>query len=205
MMAMNAITLIADLRRRIDNLLRLGTVEAVRAGECRVKSGELLTDWRPYLTQRAGTARSSWRPTKGEQVLLLSLSGDVTNAYVLPALYCDALPEPDDHPTRHRTVYPDGAVIEYDPEVGALTAKGINTARVQASEKVTIDTPNADFTGNVSVAQKLTVNQGVSVKGALDHQGQMTNQGGVSIDGIAFGTHKHGGVDTGNGTSGGPQ
>ncbi|WP_244859251.1 hypothetical protein [Shewanella dokdonensis] len=51
---MNAITLLADLRRRIDNLLRLGTVEAVRAGECRVKSGELLTDWRPYLTQRAG-------------------------------------------------------------------------------------------------------------------------------------------------------
>ncbi len=204
-MAMNAITLIADLRRRIDNLLRLGTVEEVRAGECRVKSGELLTNWRPYLTQRAGSARTSWRPTKGEQVLLLSLSGDVTNAYVLPALNCDEFPEPDDHPTRHRTIYPDGAVIEYDPEASALTAKGIKTALVNASEKVTIDTPNADFTGNLTVAKKLTVNQGAAIKGAIDHQGQMTNKGGVNIDGIEFGTHAHGGVDTGSGVSGGPQ
>lgn len=204
-MAMNAITLIADLRRRIDNLLRLGTVEEVRAGECRVKSGELLTNLRPYLTQRAGSARTSWRPTKGEQVLLLSLSGDVSNAYVLPALNCDAFPEPDDHPTRHRTVYPDGAVIEYDPEASALTAKGIKTALVTASEKVTIDTPNADFTGNLTVAKKLTVNQGAAIKGAIDHQGKLTNKGGANIDGIEFGGHKHGGVQSGGGMTGGPQ
>ncbi|WP_417761720.1 phage baseplate assembly protein V [Shewanella sp.] len=202
---MNAITLIADLRRRIDNLLRLGTVEEVRAGECRVKSGELLTNWRPYLTHRAGSARTSWRPTKGEQVLLLSLSGDVTNAYVLQALNCDAFPEPDDHPTRHRTVYPDGAVIEYDPEASALTAKGIKTALVNASEQVTIDTPNADFTGNLTVAKKLTVNQGAAIKGAIDHQGKLTNKGGANIDGIEFGGHKHGGVQSGGSMTGGPQ
>lgn len=113
---------IADLRRRIDNLLRLGTVTAVRKGECRVKTGDIETNWRPFFTRRAGSARTSWRPTIGEQVMLLSLSGDLANAHVLPSLYQDLFDEPDDHPTRERTAYPDGTVIEYDPEASQLLA-----------------------------------------------------------------------------------
>lgn len=196
---------IAELTRRIDNLLRIGTVAEVKGNLCRVKTGELLTQYRPFFTRRAGTAKTSWRPTVGEQVMLLSLSGDLTNAYILPALYSDENPEPDDNDNRERTVYPDGAVIEYDPDASALKVTGIKTASVQASEVVTIDCPNSVFTGNVLVKKKLTVDRGAKVTGAIEHRGKMTNSGGVSIDGIEFGTHKHGGVDTGSGTSGGPQ
>jgi phage baseplate assembly protein V len=202
---MNNAAAIAELTRRIDNLLRLGTVAEVKGDLCRVKSGELLTQYRPFFTRRAGTAKTSWRPTVGEQVMLLSLSGDLTNAYILPALYSDENPEPDDSANRDRTVYPDGAVIEYDPDTSALNVSGIKTANVQASELVTIDCPNSVFTGNLQVKKKLTVEQGAKVTGAIEHSGKMTNSGGVSIDGINFGTHKHGGVDTGPGTSGGPQ
>ena len=119
---MNQLEQIADLRRRIDNLLRLGTVTAVRKGKCRVKSGDITTNWRPFFTRRAGGSRTSWRPSIGEQVMLLSLSGDVANAHILPSLYQDLFDEPDDHPTRDRTVYDDGAVIEYDPEASQLLA-----------------------------------------------------------------------------------
>lgn len=202
---MNTTAAIAELTRRIDNLLRIGTVAEVKGNLCRVKTGELLTQYRPFFTRRAGTAKTSWRPTVGEQVMLLSLSGDLTNAYILPALYSDENPEPDDNDNRERTVYPDGAVIEYDPDTSALKVTGIKTASVQASEVVTIDCPNSVFTGNVLVKKKLTVDQGAKVTGAIEHSGKMTNSGGVSIDGIEFGTHKHGGVDTGSGTSGGPQ
>lgn len=202
---MNTTAAIAELTRRIDNLLRIGTVAEVKGNSCRVKTGELLTQFRPFFTRRAGTAKTSWRPTVGEQVMLLSLSGDLTNAYILPALYSDENPEPDDNANRERTVYPDGAVIEYDPDTSALKVTGIKTAIVQASERVTIDCPNSEFTGNVLVKKKLTVEQGAKVTGAIEHNGKMTNSGGVSIDGINFGTHKHGGVDTGSGTSGGPQ
>lgn len=202
---MNTAAAIAELTRRIDNLLRIGTIAEVKGNVCRVKTGELLTQFRPFLTRRAGTAKTSWRPTVGEQVMLLSLSGDLTNAYILPALYSDENPEPDDNANRERTVYPDGAVIEYDPDTSVLTVKGIKTATVQASELVTIDCPNSVFTGNLQVKKKLTVDQGAKVTGAIEHKGKMTNTGGVSIDGINFGTHKHGGVQGGGSTSGGPQ
>jgi phage baseplate assembly protein V len=202
---MNTAAAIAELTRRIDNLLRIGTVAEVKGDSCRVKTGELLTQYRPFFTRRAGSAKTSWRPTIGEQVMLLSLSGDLTNAYILPALYSDENPEPDDNDHRDRTIYPDGAVIEYDPDTSALKVSGIKTATVQASELVTINCPNAVFTGNVRVQKKLTVDEGAAVTGVISHNGKMTNSGGVSIDGIEFGTHKHGGVDTGPGTSGGPQ
>lgn len=202
---MNTTAAIAELTRRIDNLLRIGTVAEVMGDLCRVKTGELLTQFRPFLTRRAGSAKTSWRPTVGEQVMLLSLSGDLANAYILPAIYSDDNPSPDDHDQRHRCIYPDGAVIEYDPETSALTVSGIKTATVQASERVTIDCPNSEFTGNVLIKKKLTVEQSAKITGAIDHSGKMTNSGGISIDGINFGTHKHSGVDTGPGTSGGPQ
>ncbi|MCS6260682.1 phage baseplate assembly protein V [Shewanella baltica] len=206
---MNTAAAIAELTRRIDNLLRIGTVAEVKGNVCRVKTGELLTQFRPFFTRRAGTAKTSWRPTVGEQVMLLSLSGDLTNAYILPALYSDENPEPDgnnnNNNNRERTVYPDGAVIEYDPDTSALTVKGIKTATVQASERVTIDSPNSVFTGNLQVKKKLTVEQGAKVNGTIEHNGKMTNSGGISIDGINFGTHKHRDVQGGTGTSGGPQ
>lgn len=202
---MNTAAAIAELTRRIDNLLRIGTVAEVKGNLCRVKTGELLTQYRPFFTRRAGTAKTSWRPTVGEQVMLLSLSGDLTNAYILPALYSDENPEPDDHANRERTVYPDGALIEYDPDTSALEVSGIKTATVQASELVTIDCPNSVFTGNLQVKKKLTVDEGAKITGSITHDGKMTNSGGVTIDGINFGTHKHGGVDAGSGTSGGPQ
>ncbi|UML92143.1 phage baseplate assembly protein V [Shewanella xiamenensis] len=208
---MNTTAALAELTRRIDNLLRIGTVAEVKGDSCRVKTGALLTQFRPFFTRRAGTAKTSWRPTVGEQVMLLSLSGDLTNAYILPALYSDENPEPDDNANRERTVYPDGAVIEYDPDTSALKVTGIKTAIVQASDRVTIDCPNSEFTGNVLVKKKLTVEQGAKVDGAIEHKGKLTNSGGIAItgganiDGINFGTHKHGGVDTGSGTSGGPQ
>lgn len=189
---MNLQEQIADLRRRIDNLLRIGTVTAVRARECRVKSGDIETNWRPFFTRRAGTARTSWRPTVGEQVMLLSLSGDVANAHILPSLYQDAFDEPDDHPTRDRTTYPDGAVIEYDPEVGELNVASIKTATVAASELVTIDCPEVVFTGNTTTKGNALVegvitykgglnntgsSSGASIKGPVDISGTLTNNG----------------------------
>lgn len=202
---MNVATQIAELKRRLDNMLRIGTIESVNGAFCCVKSGNIITDERPFFTTRAGTAKTSWRPSIGEQVMLLSLSGDLDNAYVLPALYSDANPEPNDHFTTDKTIYPDGAVIEYNPETSALSVTGIKTAIVQASEKVTIDCPSVQFTGNVTIDGKANIKQGADIQGSINHQGAMSNKGGVTIDGINFGTHKHSGITPGNGVTGAPQ
>lgn len=209
---MNLQEQIADLRRRIDNLLRVGTVTAVRARECRARSGDIETNWRPFFTRRAGTARTSWRPTVGEQVMLLSLSGDLANAYVLPAIYQDEFDEPDDHPTRERTTYPDGAVVEYDPAAGALNVHGIKTATVAASELVTIDCPEVVCTGNTTTKGNHLVEGVLTYKGGLNNDGSSSGasiKGQVEIDGalinsgINLTTHTHTGDSGGN--TGGPK
>ena len=184
-----------ELQRQLDNLIRIGTVTAVRSGQCRVKSGELETNWRPYLVPRAGNTRRRQRPTLGEQVLLLSVSGDLRNAYVLPALYQERLPEPsaeDEDPDLDRIEYPDGAVLEYRPSSGTLRASGIKEAIIAASTRVLLDTPLTECTQNLKVG------------GNIDADGKLTASS-ATIGGIEFGNHSHGGVENGSGTTGGPQ
>ena len=200
-----------DLLTRLENLIRLGTVAEVDLSVspplCRVQTGGLLTDWRPWISQRAGSARTSWPPTVGEQVLLFSPSGELTAAVVLPGLYSDAHPAPDNHPTRHRTTYPDGAVIEYAPEAGALSASGVKTATVQASVSVTLNTPNTTMTGNLTVEKDLAVKGASNMTGAITAKSTITASGklttpAASVGGIEFGTHKH--KESGGDTTGGP-
>ncbi|MFQ6296002.1 phage baseplate assembly protein V [Escherichia coli] len=67
--------------RLITNLIRTGVVTEVDRENwlCRVKTGELETNWISWLTLRAGNARTWWRPSEGEQVVLLSLGGKPLN------------------------------------------------------------------------------------------------------------------------------
>ncbi|MFM5129471.1 phage baseplate assembly protein V [Aeromonas veronii] len=95
-----------ELKRLIDNLIRIGTVAAVRSGECRVKTGDITTNWRPYTAERAGANRTRQRLSLGEQVILLSVSGDLRNTYLVGRLNADKFPEPlaeDDNPDLDRT------------------------------------------------------------------------------------------------------
>ncbi len=133
-----------ELQSKIDDLIRIGTVTEVRSGECRVKTKGNHTNWRPYLVLRAGKTRRRMRPSVGEQVILLSLGGDLRNAFVLAGIYQDEHPEPladDDNGDLDRIEYPDGAVIEYNPTTGELTAEGIKTATITASVAVKLITP----------------------------------------------------------------
>ena len=138
-----------ELKRLIDNLIRIGTVTAVRSGECRVKTGDIITNWRPYSTERAGRNRPRHRLSLGEQVILLSVSGDLRNAYIVSRLNADAFPEQltdDDNPDLDRTDYANGAVIEYNPATGALNATGIKSANIEASVTVKLITPLVECT-----------------------------------------------------------
>ena len=184
-----------ELQRLIDNLIRIGTVTAVRSGECRVKTGDLITNWRPYATARAGKNRTRHRLSIGEQVLLLSVSGDLRNAYIVGPIHCDAFPEPlagDDNPDLDRTEYSDGAVIEYNPATGALNATGIKSANIEASVTVRLITPLVECT------QALKVGTTISAGGKITAPT-------ATIGGIEVTTHKHKDTMPGNGTSGGPQ
>lgn len=176
-----------ELKRLIDNLIRIGTVTAVRSGECRVKTGDITTNWRPYTTERAGANRTRHRLSLGEQVILLSVSGDLRNAYIVGRLNADQFPEPldeDDNPDLDHTEYADGAVIEYNPATGALNATGIKQANITASVSVTLDTPKTICTNLLQAKRVISET--------------------AKVGAVEVGTHGHTNVQRGSDTSGGP-
>lgn len=185
---------IIELSSKIDDLIRIGTVTEVRSGECRVKTKGNHTNWRPYLVLRAGKTRRRMRPSVGEQVILLSLGGDLRNAFVLAGIYQDEHPEPladDDNGDLDRTEYPDGAVIEYNPTSGELTASGIKTATITASVTVKLITPLVECTKALKVGTTISAGDKITAPNA--------NIGGIEVT-----THKHKDTMPGSGTSGGP-
>lgn len=79
---------IADLRRRLSNLLRIGTISAVNYKEAvaRVKIGDLETTWLPWLL-RDGDDKAWHGVDLNEQVLVLSPCGDLNQGLILPSVY----------------------------------------------------------------------------------------------------------------------
>ena len=137
---------IADLARLIENIVRLGTIAEVQMQPPRVKvkSGTLTTTWLPWLALRAGADREWDPPTIGEQVVLLSPSGNLAQGVVLAGLFSDLIPANGDRAGLHRRTYRDGAVIEYDSIAKHLRATLPGTAEVIAEGDIDV-TSNANI------------------------------------------------------------
>lgn len=182
---------IADLARLIENLVRLGTVEAVQMNPPRVKvkSGSIVTAWRPWLSLRAGADREWDPPTVDEQVVLLSPSGLLAQGIVITGLFSDLIPANGEREGLHRRTYRDGAVIEYDSIAHRLRAI----------------LPDGGVTD-------LTSTGGINIIGPINHTGDYTTTGTVTaaVDVIAGGNsvslvkHLHSGVMPGSGQTGKP-
>ncbi|MDC7699591.1 phage baseplate assembly protein V [Vogesella indigofera] len=203
----------AEQIRRTDNVIRLGTIAEVNhaTARVRVKSGGNDSNWLAWLSLRAGTTREWNPPTAGEQCLVLSPGGEMAAGIVLLGIFSDAIPAPSASPDEHLREYPDGARILYNHATGALSATGIKTALVEASEKCTVDCPESEFTGNVLVRGTLTyldglnnagTGTGATISGPIDHNGELTNTGSISSNGVVLATHRH--PDADGGTTGAP-
>ena len=162
----------AELHRLIQNLIRLGTIAEVDGDRVRVQSGKITTDWLRWLTHRAGNAATWWQPSVGEQVMILSPAGDLAAGIVLPAIYSDAHPAPEETPSVHTTHYPDGAVVSYDFATHALEAAlpGGGSAVLTApgsvtvnSDAITLNAPQTTCTGQLLVKQLITGQGGIAI------------------------------------------
>ncbi|EDT43169.1 phage baseplate assembly protein V [Burkholderia ambifaria] len=173
----------ADLNRRIESLLREGTVIEVDhdARRVRVESGGLQTDWIRWLAQRTGDSIMWDPPSIGEPGLLLCPSGEPTTGLFLPGVYCDEHDAPTSNPNEQLRAYRDGARIAYDFAAHALTAilpagatvhvvapgsvtLETNTATVKA-QSVTLDADDTTVTGSLLVKGPLTFESGATGKG----------------------------------------
>ena len=200
--------LIAGLKRLLANIIRIGIVSDVSLanGLCRVKIGNLETDWLNWLTLRAGRVRFWSAPSVGEQVMVLSIGGELTTGFVLPAIFSDANPAPSQSADAIVITFPDGARFEYEPETSHLAVIGIATAVIDASEsvsvtapdvtctasvKILLDTPEVECTNNLTTAT-LNVKEGGIMTGDITHSGGQFSSNGVVVD-----NHDHGGVQYG--------
>jgi len=205
---MNTLATLQELARALRNMIRTGVIVEtdLDAGRCRVQTGGIQTDWLQWLTQRAGRSRTWWAPSVGEQVMILAVGGELDTAFVLPAIFSDDHPAPSASADALHIAFPDGAVIEYEPQTGALTVSGIKTADVTASEsitatvpvvlvkadtRITLDTPEVVCT-NKLITGTLEVQKGGTMKGDITHSGGALTSNGVQVD-----DHGHGGVQRG--------
>nr|WP_318380589.1 phage baseplate assembly protein V [uncultured Enterobacter sp.] len=205
---MNTLANIQELARVLRNMIRTGIIVEtdLDTGRCRVQTGGIYTDWLPWLTQRAGRSRTWWAPSIGEQVLLLAVGGELDTAFVLPGIFSDDHPAPSASADAWHVVFPDGAVMEYEPKNSALTVSGIKTADVtasgsltatvpevliRASTRITLDTPEVICTNKLTTAT-LEVRQGGKLQGNIDHTSGAFTSNGVQVD-----NHNHGSVQSG--------
>ncbi|QHM72481.1 phage baseplate assembly protein V [Mixta intestinalis] len=191
-------TYLIEVMRQLRNIIRIGTVSAVNLdeGTCRVNTGQNTTGWLPWLTGRAGRSRSWSAPSVGEQVLILSLGGELTTGFVLPGVFSNSNPAPSTSADALHWSFPDGAVIEYEPDTGALIATGIQTALIKAAGKITLDSPLVECTQKLKAAT-FELTEGGTLQGDVLHSG-----GQLSSNGKVLHTHTHKG-DSG-GVTGAP-
>ncbi|MCW9529483.1 phage baseplate assembly protein V, partial [Klebsiella grimontii] len=127
---------------------RTGTVTEIdeKNARVRVQSGGLETTWLRWTAQRAGAFKVWVPPSIGEQVWFLCLGGNTDAAFIGGSLYSDDNPAPGVSRNEMIVTAPDGAMFCYDAEAGALQVKGIKSAVVEASVKITLDTPEVECT-----------------------------------------------------------
>ena len=179
-----------EILRRLENMVRAGTVEAVRTGRparCRIRCGGLLTNWIPWVAGRAGGDAGSvwWPPVVGEQVLMFSPGGDLMNAVALPSAYSDRNPQASDNPKMFRMDFGGSGYMSHDAEGGLLKMETVGSIVLAVmSSSVTITEGSIVLEAGGS---KLTISA-EGVRGTPD----------VLAQAISLVNHQHPGVKRGD-------
>lgn len=183
--------------RLIGQMLQWGVVAELDEDAARVKvdANGMLTDWIPWPEMSAGPGAVTWSaPEIGTQVIIGCPDGESANAAVLASYYQEAFDAPANKKTIHRVRYADGTVIQYDREEHAYTIDvgtgnvfvNCATANVTATEKVKIDAPDTEITGNLKVGKKIEAGEDI------------TTPADVKAGAIGLKTHKHPTAATGS-------
>ena len=176
-----------EQERRLDNVLRFGRILEVdyQNTTARVQSGNIQTDFLPWITPRAGDVRI-WSPPKvGEQVLVLAVSGEFNTGVILPSLF--ASNAPNDSPDEFSIHFPDDVVLKYNFASGHFSLTGFKTSDIQASGEINITCPTTNINGNLNI------------------KGSVTSTGDMVAGGISQINHKHGNVQSGVSKTGKPE
>ncbi|MDW1616821.1 phage baseplate assembly protein V [Vibrio sp. Vb2853] len=151
------------------NMIRRGRVHSVDFEQSppRVKveyEKNAVTGWLPWISGRESNQhRTDWEPLAiGEQVIILSESGDLSAGVVLPSLPDATSPVPSTSPDEHVSRYEDGTTFIYNRKTHTLTIDVQGDVNFHATGNVTSHiegnmSAQIDGTADVTVAKATTV------------------------------------------------
>lgn len=172
---------ITDLERRLSNSIVVGRVSRVdhAKNRYRVKVGELETDWIPMAVGRAGTTRTYSSATEGEQVVIASPSGDLSQGVIVGSVATSET-QAADQGNIHRTVYPDGTTIEYDHDSNAYRMVVAGGGAIN----MTVEGGGINITCETAVVNAAAVELGGAGGKPVARVGDMVNVGSGSSAGM---------------------
>jgi len=184
---------VTELQRRLMNLVTLGRIQALDSQgvipKAKVQIGELTTTWLPLMVTRAGADRSGWLPVVGEQVVVLSPNGELSQGIILGSLNQRDYPSAVRQPGQHRIDYADGARLVYDREQHHM--------QLSLPAGATLD---------------VTAKGGIRIRGDLRVEGSVTateqvqdKRRSMEEDRTLFNQHIHAGIKPGPKTTEPPQ
>ncbi|WP_323842942.1 phage baseplate assembly protein V [Moraxella sp. Pampa] len=175
-----------DIIRRLENLIRIGTVASVdhATARCTVDCAGIVTAPLPWLTLRAGTDRTWDAPTVGEQVLVLAAGGEMMQAVVLMGLYHEGCVAPSDQPNIKTRHFEDDCTISYDTKAHALSA-------ILPDGGSVVITAKAGVTINAKAGVTINAKGGATINGDTQINGTLKATGDVVAGSISLQNHKH--------------
>ena len=212
----------ADLNRRLENLIRFGTIKTINPSKpiprVIVNLGDIDTPEIRCLNVRSG-ADATWdMPSDGEECVVVSPCGEIgPTSFVLYGFYNDDHPAPSDDLNQKIRMFADGCVIAYDVSVHHLSAilPSGGTAVLTADGGVIVNgntTINGDLTlngnqttnGSTVISGNHTVGGSQLVQGSSHSTGHFSTEDDVTAGDISLKNHRTSGVQPGSGTSGEP-
>ena len=212
----------ADLNRRLENLIRFGTIKTINPSKpiprVIVNLGDIDTPEIRCMNVRSG-ADATWdMPSDGEECVVVSPCGEIgPTSFVLYGFYNDDHPAPSDDLNQKIRMFADGCVIAYDVSAHHLSAilPGGGTAVLTADGGVIVNgntTINGDLTlngnqttnGSTVISGNHTVGGSQLVQGSSHSTGHFSTEDDVTAGDISLKNHKTSGVQPGSGTSGEP-
>jgi len=144
---------LADLTKRLSNIIRIGTIFEInyQTAKARVKIGELETDFLPWANSNSGS-NNIWNPPEiDEQVVILSPSGDLSQAIILPSLYKNNASNSDQN--IKSITYQDGSKISFNVSSGTLDLdlKGDVIIKVVGNANIEGDNINITASSNITL------------------------------------------------------
>lgn len=168
---------LADLQRRLNNLVCSGVVHSVQASplRCRVLVGDFLTDWLRVSMPAAGWVNTAYLPVAGEAVRVQCESGDLRNGVVYPGLHNDSHPPPVTEPGVHTTRYADGTTVTYD-----MNGPRFSISLTSGAVALIATEDGWVVKGKVTFEDEATHNKAVTCLETLDATGDISSKAELS-------------------------